>query len=63
MNDDPRTRLYQRLHKQHTSDERRRIYSAERVLNLVFEKLKPRSVLDVGCGRGLWLAGAEQLGA
>lgn len=63
MVDDHRTALYRQLHKQHTADERQRIYTAERVLRLVYDKIKVGSVLDVGCGRGLWLAVAAELGA
>jgi len=36
--------------------------SAERILPLVAAPLAPKSVLDVGCGRGLWLAAWTQLG-
>jgi 2-polyprenyl-3-methyl-5-hydroxy-6-metoxy-1,4-benzoquinol methylase len=36
--------------------------SAERILGILFEYVKPRSVLDVGCGRGAWLAVARELG-
>ena len=36
--------------------------SARRVLPLVAELLEPRSVLDVGCGLGAWLAEAAALG-
>ena len=63
MADDHRTALYRHLHKQHTGDEAQRIYTANRVLQLVYDKMKVRSVLDVGCGRGLWLAVAGGLGA
>src|SRR4051812_33798994 len=37
--------------------------SAEEVLPLVWRLCKPRSVIDVGCGRGAWLSVAEQFGA
>lgn len=30
--------------------------SAISVVSVVAERLKPRSVLDVGCGRGVWLS-------
>lgn len=36
--------------------------SAQRVLPLVIAALGPRSVLDVGCGRGAWLAEFMRLG-
>jgi SAM-dependent methyltransferase len=63
MPDDHRFTLYQELHRRHTADEPQRIYTAERVLRLVYDKVKVGSVLDVGCGRGLWLAVAAELGA
>jgi hypothetical protein len=37
--------------------------SAESVLRIVFEFYKPESVVDVGCGRGAWLAVCGILGA
>ncbi|MFE5716575.1 class I SAM-dependent methyltransferase [Streptomyces sp. NPDC056501] len=37
--------------------------SAERVLPLVFDLVRPSSVVDVGCGTGSWLATAQRLGA
>lgn len=36
--------------------------SAERVLPLVFDLVRPASVVDVGCGTGSWLATAQHLG-
>lgn len=36
--------------------------SALRILPLVFELISPRSVIDVGCGVGTWLAAARTLG-
>ena len=30
--------------------------SAASVVSVVAERLKPKSVLDVGCGRGVWLS-------
>lgn len=35
---------------------------ASRILPLVLEILDPRSIIDVGCGAGLWLAEAARLG-
>ncbi len=63
MVNDPRTALYHRLHKLQTADEPQRLYAEERVLGIVRDKIKVGSVLDVGCGRGLWLAVAAELGA
>ena len=37
--------------------------SAEALLGLLWQISQPRSVIDVGCGRGAWLAAAERLGA
>lgn len=37
--------------------------SARTILALLFEIYRPRSVVDVGCGRGAWLSAAESLGA
>ncbi|MFM2422840.1 MAG: hypothetical protein RL291_1370, partial [Pseudomonadota bacterium] len=37
--------------------------SAEIVLPIVFDLVKPKRVLDVGCGTGGWLKTAEALGA
>src|SRR3954452_8018000 len=36
--------------------------AARRVLPLVFELVAPSSVVDVGCGAGVWLAEAGRLG-
>lgn len=37
--------------------------SAEIVLSFLYEHYKPKSIIDVGCGRGAWLLAAESLGA
>jgi SAM-dependent methyltransferase len=37
--------------------------SARIVLPIIFQYCAPRSVLDVGCGTGKWLAAARELGA
>jgi SAM-dependent methyltransferase len=37
--------------------------TARIVLPIVFDVLKPGSVVDVGCGSGTWLAAAQELGA
>ncbi len=36
--------------------------SAIEILRLLFNFYRPQSVIDVGCGRGVWLAAAESLG-
>jgi SAM-dependent methyltransferase len=37
--------------------------AASVVCPLLFERLRPRAVLDVGCGQGAWLAEWQRLGA
>ena len=37
--------------------------SADQVLPLVFDRLRPQTVVDFGCGSGGWLAAARGLGA
>jgi SAM-dependent methyltransferase len=37
--------------------------SAEAILSLAFDLIRPASVIDVGCGIGVWLAVASRLGA
>jgi predicted RNA methylase len=37
--------------------------SARVVLPIIFDLIKPSSVIDVGCGVGTWLAVASELGA
>jgi hypothetical protein len=43
-------------------DNRTRIESAEAVLSHLFRYFKPKSLVDVGCGRGAWLKVAQNLG-
>lgn len=42
--------------------ETHRINDAEIILPLVFKEISPRSVVDVGCGTGTFLAACEKLG-
>ena len=37
--------------------------SAKEVLDLLYKLYRPTSVIDIGCGRGAWLAVAESLGS
>lgn len=41
----------------------RSLQSARRYLNHLWSTLQPKSVLDVGCGRGAWLKSCHELGA
>jgi hypothetical protein len=54
---------YPSLPRAHTVDEAERIYSAQTILGVVRERVSFASVLDVGCGRGMWLAAASRMGA
>ena len=36
--------------------------SAREIIPLVFELIRPRSVIDVGCGSGTWLAVCQEFG-
>lgn len=64
MPEDLRTGIYEELHHEQLSRERAlNRASAITILRIVFEYLKPQSVLDIGCGLGTWLAAARELGA
>lgn len=39
------------------------IESARLLLGMLFKLYQPKSVIDIGCGQGTWLAAAEELGA
>ena len=54
--------VYADLHKQHIVREREREKSALRILPLLFDHVAPKSVVDIGCGIGTWLAVARKLG-
>jgi hypothetical protein len=47
----------------YTAEEAARIYSAYTVLAVLREQVSFSSVLEVGCGRGIWLAVASRMGA
>jgi predicted RNA methylase len=36
--------------------------SARAILSCVIPELRPKSIIDVGCGRGAWLCAAKELG-
>jgi SAM-dependent methyltransferase len=61
-NFDKRETTYHDLHNIHASNENQRRVSAEKILNLLFESYRPNSILDVGCGLGIWLSIATKLG-
>lgn len=47
----------------HAKYKDRTVASAEAILPLVFAQAAPQSVVDVGCGHGLWLDRCRSLGA
>jgi SAM-dependent methyltransferase len=47
----------------HEKYKARTITSAQVVLPIVFNKVRPKSVVDIGCGHGIWLSICQQLGA
>jgi 2-polyprenyl-3-methyl-5-hydroxy-6-metoxy-1,4-benzoquinol methylase len=49
-------------YKLHTREEKSR-QSARVIAELITRLVRPRSVLDVGCGQGLWLTAFQELGA
>ncbi|MEA2931154.1 MAG: hypothetical protein QOG38_3582 [Hyphomicrobiales bacterium] len=60
---DPRKDVYQDLHSgQMKAEERAYRLSADRILTIVEEYLRPASVLDVGCGLGAWIAVLQSRG-
>src|SRR5215510_11280362 len=60
---DPRSAVYQDLHhNQLQKQEEANRHSAELILAELFRHVQPKSVLDVGCGMGTWLAVARRLG-
>ena len=44
-------------------DNSTRLESSREILKFIFEILNPKSILDVGCGRGAWLKSSRELGA
>src|SRR5437763_2020830 len=63
MIEDPRFKIYDDLHHgQLAREEEVTRASARRILNLLFDYGRPNSILDVGCGRGIWLQVAREMG-
>jgi SAM-dependent methyltransferase len=60
---DPRQAVYEQLHKGRlTDDKARSIYSAQYIFSKVQEFFPIKSVLDIGCGIGTYLAAAQEMG-
>jgi SAM-dependent methyltransferase len=60
---DPRFSIYRDLHHDQLQEqEERNRASARLILSLLFECFRPKSILDVGCGIGSWLAVAQEQG-
>jgi len=60
---DQRQAIYNDLHRNQISqEEEANRRSAELVLAKLFQYYTPKSVLDVGCGIGTWLAVAQRMG-
>ncbi len=53
---------YGELHRHHRSDDVRRKHGARVALGKLFEHYAPQSVVDFGCGLGIWLEAALELG-
>lgn len=53
---------YGELHRHHRSDDVRRKHGARVALGKMFEHFAPQSVVDFGCGLGIWLEVAQELG-
>jgi SAM-dependent methyltransferase len=60
---DCRQNIYQDLHDgQLDAEEASNRFSAERILDILWDYVQPNSVLDVGCGIGTWLAALQSRG-
>jgi SAM-dependent methyltransferase len=60
---DLREPIYADLHgEQLQRQEGHNRLSAQVILPILFERYKPRSVVDIGCGLGTWLSVAKELG-
>jgi SAM-dependent methyltransferase len=62
MTQDDRPTEYLKLHDLMYRDQANTRQSAQRILAVLFEHFRPRSVLDVGCGLGTWLKVAIEMG-
>jgi SAM-dependent methyltransferase len=59
---DARASIYRNLHADLKRQEAANLRSAEIVLSRLWSYVRPRSILDVGCGLGSWLAAARERG-
>jgi SAM-dependent methyltransferase len=60
---DSRPSIYGHLHQDALQQlEHANAASARLILSILFERYRPRSIVDVGCGIGTWLAVAAELG-
>jgi SAM-dependent methyltransferase len=60
---DARERIYQDLHQgQLKAQEEAGRFSADCIIDIIWQYLQPTSVLDVGCGIGTWLAALQNRG-
>lgn len=62
MDQDDRSGIYRDLARQLLNEKAETRKSARRILNILFQYIQPKSVLDVGCGLGTWLAVARDMG-
>jgi SAM-dependent methyltransferase len=63
MSDDKRSNIYHNLHaKQLVLEEADTRHSASQILTMLGQYVTPKSLLDVGCGLGVWLKVAMDLG-
>lgn len=55
-------RRYDKLFQQMSAQSAQARTSAQKFLGALFQRYRPQSVLDVGCGIGVWLSTAREMG-